>query len=408
MKTTRSSLLLAALLFMAVLALSWLGWHRWDGKRHSVEPSGSQRGETNSTPAAAADTTKPPNPSPQLTVGGQERDFIAAFNTPIAFYGRVIDQYGDSVPDADVKLSANDKPFGGRPSHYTRKTDTGGRFSIEGIAGITLGVEVSKPGYHAIPSVYGEVTSSGLFEYGLSSKGPYQSSKNIPTIFTLHKVGTIEPLVKVGKKNFRIARDGSSISIAVDEQGAHQIILRCWNLELQRPANQRQYDWRLEITVPNGGLLRREDAFAFEAPQDGYVSSDKIEMLLSMGNQWRSLVERSYFIKFDDGTFARADLEMHAAGDHFVVWKSFFNPKTGSRNLEEVAPQHHRKTLRPALIRVAANRSADDSANPVGLPIAALPPATRVPRLCVLTPGTRRQSGAATAILSAAGGEPSG
>jgi hypothetical protein len=246
----------------------------------------------------------------------------------------VIDQYGDPIPDADVKFSANDKAFGGRPSHYSRKADTGGRFSIEGIAGITLGVEVSKPGYRGIPPAYGKVASSGLFEYGLSSQGPYQSSKDSPTIFTLHKVGTIEPLVKVGEKNFRIGRDGSPLSIAVDEHGAHQVILRCWNQELQRPANQRQYDWRLEITVLNGGLLRREDAFAFEAPQDGYVSTNTIEMLGSMGNQWRSFSERSYFIKFDDGTFARANLEMHAGGDHFVVWESFFNPRSGSRNLE--------------------------------------------------------------------------
>ncbi|PYI91943.1 MAG: hypothetical protein DME97_12180 [Verrucomicrobia bacterium] len=337
MKATPSRLLLAALLIAVVLALSWLGWQRRDGKRRSAEPSGPQTEETNSTSVAAVDGTMTPKSSPPLTVGAQERNFISAFNTPIAFYGRVIDQYGDPVPEADVKLSANDKAFGGRPSHYTRKTDTGGRFSIEGIAGITLGVEVSKPGYHSIPSAYGKVTSSGLFEYGLSSKGPYQSSKDVPTIFTLHKVGMLEPLVKVGKKNFRIARDGSPLSIAIDEQGAHQVIFRCWNQEMQRPANQRQYDWRLEITVPNGGLLRREDGFAFEAPQDGYVSSDTIEMLVSMGNQWRSLIERSYFINFNDGTSARANLEMHPGGDHFVVWESFFNPKPGSRNLESGA-----------------------------------------------------------------------
>jgi hypothetical protein len=269
-------------------------------------------------------------PSPQATLEAQERAFITAFNTPIAFYGRVIDQYGDPIPDAQVKLSANDKVFGGPPSRYTRKTDTGGRFSIEGIVGITLGVEVSKPGYRVIPPAYGKVTSSGLFEYGLSSRGAYQFSKEIPTMFTLHKIGAVEPLVKIGEKNFRLARDGAPLPVAVDEQGAHQIVLRYWNQELQQPTGQRQHDWRLEIHVPNGGLLKRKDTSAFEAPQEGYVSTDTVEMPMSLGNQWRS-----YFIKFDDGTFARANLEMHAGGDHFVVWESFFNPKAGSRNLEE-------------------------------------------------------------------------
>ena len=337
MKRARNRLLLVALLTLALLALLWLGAQKWKGKRRSIVTAEPQAGDKNSTPVTGVESAISPKPPPQASVGAQEKSFITAFNTPIAFYGRVIDQYGDPVPDADVKLSANDKAFGGQPSHYARKTDTAGRFSIEGIVGITLGVEVSKPGYRGIPPVYGKVTSSGLFEYGLSSQEPYHSSKDAPTIFTLHKVGTIEPLVKVGEKNVRIARDGSPLSIAVDGQGAHPVILRCWNQELQRPANQRQYDWRLEITVSNGGLLKREDAFAFEAPQDGYVSSNTNEMLASLGDQWRSVAERSYFIKFDDGTFARANLEMHAGGDHFVVWESFFNPKPGSRNLESGA-----------------------------------------------------------------------
>lgn len=339
MKTTRSRLWFAALLAIAVLALLWLFSQKREGKRGGVETTGPPAAARNTTAVSAPESTISPKPSPQAMMEADEKAFITAFNTPIAFYGRVMDQYGDPIPDADVRLSANDKAFGGHPSQYVRKTDIDGRFWIEGIVGITLGVEISKPGYHSIPPAYGKVTSSGLFEYGLSSQGSHRSSKDAPTIFTLLKVGTIEPLVKIGKKNFRMARDGSPLSIAVDEQGAHQVILRCWSQELQRPETQRQYDWRLEVTVAKGGLLRREDAFAFEAPQDGYVSSETIEMLASMGNQWRSFFERSYFIKFDDGTFARANLEMQAEGDHFVVWESFFNPKPSSRNLESGAKQ---------------------------------------------------------------------
>jgi hypothetical protein len=261
------------------------------------------------------------------------------YGTPIEFYGRVLDQHGFPVPDANVELSANDK-WTGPPSTYSRKTDGQGMFSITGIHGLTLGIEVSKPGYRVIPPVYRKVTSSGLFEYGLSSQGPYRSSKDNPTIFSLHKIGVLEPLVHVGEKNFRMARDGSPVSIVMDGQGVHRVTVRCWNQELQRPVGQRQYDWRLEISVPNGGLLARKDAFAFEAPQYGYLPSETVDMPAALGNQWRSFAERSYFIRFEDGTFARATLEMHAAGDHFVVWESFFNPKAGSPNLESPAPSH--------------------------------------------------------------------
>jgi hypothetical protein len=265
--------------------------------------------------------------------------FKSDFRTPINFYGKVIDQRGDPVPDAEVKLSANDKADG-RPSEYTRRTDEAGMFSITGAHGITLAVEVSKPGYRAIPPQHGKATSSGVFEYGLSSHGVYQSSENAPTIFVLYKPGPTEPLVKIGEKNFRIARDGSPLSIALDGRSAHQVILRCWNTDLQRPEGQQKYDWRLEITVPNGGLVARNDAFDFEAPTAGYLPTDKIDMSASLPfghGGWSGSAERSYFLRFADGIFARAKLEMHAGGDHFVVWESFLNPKAGSRNLETTA-----------------------------------------------------------------------
>jgi len=89
--------------------------------------------------------------------------------------------------------------------------------------------------------------------------------------------------------------------------------------------------------VPNGGLIARKDAFEFEAPEGGYLPSDSVEMPATLGNQWRSSAERSYFVRFDDETFGRVELEMQAGGDHFVVWKSFLNPKAGSRNLETTA-----------------------------------------------------------------------
>lgn len=322
------------LLVIGLVVFWWVTLKKSDDLSSKVAtPSVPHAKNETQTPATANQATPPPKPPPSTTFEAQERAFITAFKTPIAFYGRVIDQHGEPVPEADVKLSANDNAFGGQPSEYTRKTDASGMFSITGIGGLTLAVEVFKPGYSVIPPVYGKTTSSGLFEYGLS-RGPYQSSKSAPTIFTLYKIGAVEPLVKVGEKNFRIARDGAPLSIALYQQGGHQVVLRCWNQELQRPTGQRQYDWRLEVSVPNGGLVARKDAFDFEAPDASYLPSDSVEMPTSLGNQWRSFAERSYFIHFDDGTFARGNLRMRAAGDHFVVWESFFNPKPGSRNLE--------------------------------------------------------------------------
>ena len=264
----------------------------------------------------------------------QSQRFTAAFLTPISFYGKVVDQYGLPVSEANVKLSSNDKPLGGNPSEYSRNTDANGLFSISGIVGLTLAVEVSKPGYRVMPPVDNKTASSGIFEYGLSSaKGPYQANRNAPTIFTLHKYGQLVALKKVGEKNFKVARDGTPLSIFLDNN--HQIVIRCINTELNRPAGQREYDWRLEINVLNGGLIIRKDSFVFEAPESGYQSGEIINMPTSLPiGQWRDSVQRSYFIQFNDNTFARVNLDMQAGGDHFVVWESFLNPTPGSRNLE--------------------------------------------------------------------------
>lgn len=317
-----------------LLALLWLVFRRSNEQQVKALPAPPPaQNQTSSNPGVPHPPQAGTTQNEQVPAPAQQQRFTASFLTPITFYGKVVDQHGEPVAQADVKLSANDKPLGGNPSEYTRTTDAEGLFSISGIVGLTLAVEVSKTGYRVMPPADDKVTSSGLFEYGLSSiKGPPPTDKNAPVIFTLYKYGQLEPLTKVGEKNFRVARDGSPLTIALDP--AHQVVLRCWNGEFSRPANQRQYDWKLEISAPDGGVIARKDDFLFEAPETDYHPSDTINMPASLPpGQWHDSAKRSYFVRFNDDTFARVNLEMQAGGDHFVEWESFLNPKTGSRNL---------------------------------------------------------------------------
>jgi hypothetical protein len=294
----------------------------------SKNPMFSAPASSSASPSAAL--------SPKITASDQQKRFIEAFATPIDFYGRVIDQHGDVVSGADVKIAVNDKPFGGRPSEYSKKTDEIGSFAINGIRGLTLAVEVSKPGYDVIPPADNGVTSSGLFEYGLSSnRGKPHSSMDKPIVFTLRKPGMREPLVKIDEQNLRIERDGTPLLISIDREQLHNVVIRCWTNDNNRADGQRKYDWRLETSVERGSLAPRTDTFNYEAPDAGYGKTDVINMPASLlQNQWHGFAKRSYFIRFDDGIFARAEIEIHAGGDHFVVWSSALNPKPGSRNLE--------------------------------------------------------------------------
>lgn len=332
----RNKRLLATLIAVAVLTILFLCIRKTaDQNRNSVTTSIPQMpSKSTSVPGTEAEATSPPTLPPANSYESAINRVESDYRTPINFYGRVLDQHGLPVPAANVNISANDK-WNGPSSEYFRTTDAQGLFSITGIHGLTLVVRVTKSAYREIPRPYGKVTSSGLFEYGLSSKGPYRSSKEQPTIFTLHKIGNLEPLVKIAERNFRMARDGIPLFISLDGKEGHQVVLRCWNKELERPEGQRVYDWRLEISVPTGGLLLRKDNFAFNAPQYGYMPSDSIEMSASLPQgEWRGSAERSYFFQFADGTYACAKLEMQAGGDHFVVWESYFNPKPDSTNLE--------------------------------------------------------------------------
>ncbi|HKQ37638.1 MAG TPA: carboxypeptidase-like regulatory domain-containing protein [Verrucomicrobiae bacterium] len=272
-------------------------------------------------------------PTPRSTsVETQQRKFIEAFNTSITFFGQVLDQNGAPVVSANVQIAANDKAFGGKPSQYALKSDAGGRFSISGISGITLSVEVSKPGYRIIPPADNRVTSSGVFNYALSSsRGRHQPNPDNPVRFSLYKIGPSESLYKVPTKDYPIAQNGSPLVISLDPAGAHRVVLRCWSNKGQ---NQQQYDWRVEIEPINGGLAVREGV-SVEAPGDGYVSKDSMEMPASLPREhWDSSAERSYFLRFDDGLFGSAKMQIHSAGDRFVTWESLLNANPGSRNLE--------------------------------------------------------------------------
>jgi len=264
--------------------------------------------------------------------------FKASFATPINLYGKVLDQHGDPVTSADIQYSVLGLT-GKQKKQITSKPD--GSFEITGHHGGTLGVEVSKSGYRKMPGADDKVGSGKLFYFGLGH--PPVSSPEAPVVFTLQKPGVIEPLIHAEERNYRLPRDGSPTEIDLHQGGnnSHRVVLRCWNKELEpRSQTEPQYDWRLEIAVPDGGITERKDNMAFEAPSVGYEPKASIEMPVNAKPHWSASAERSYFIRFEDNTFARVALRMRARGDHFIVWESHLNPKPGSRNLEADPSQH--------------------------------------------------------------------
>lgn len=306
--------------------------------------SGSSKQNTTSVPTVGNPTiskTESPD-SPGAAA------FAAAHLTPILFYGKVVDQNGNPIPDAEVEYSGNNIPWGGA-ARQQMKTDAKGEFRITS-SGLSLSVNVSKENYRSLlrrsdippEEAAGDPSSSDSFNYAkLFGPTVHKPDKAHPVVFTLYKSGKLEPLIIQPGKDLIMAKDGSPIRVELNPGNPKTVIeMQCWTDD-KIPNAERHYDWRFKMTVLSGGLEERLDEIAFIAPPSGYEerSFDYSMKKELPGNQWRDEVVKSFFVRFEDDTYAILDVNMISGGGHFAVVSSRLNPKPGSRNLETAPPK---------------------------------------------------------------------
>ncbi len=258
------------------------------------------------------------------------------FRTPITFYGKVVDDKGNPVAGAKIKLSpdSNMDPNGPQPD-YEQTSDANGLFSITGVHGMGLVVQVSKEGYYSEGQ-----DSGGVFDYAVTDAGdkPPHPNQNDPAVFVLRKMGETEALI-VQKRDVKISRTGIPITMDLRTGktfGDHSsdIRVQAWtNDQGHVPGTFMRYDWKCIVTVPGGGLQPRAGEFDFQAPADGYKPSDEIAMS-AKDPHWRSEATREYFLKLANGDYARIKFTMYPGGDNFFNITSYLNPTPGHRNLE--------------------------------------------------------------------------
>jgi len=250
------------------------------------------------------------------------------YQSPISFWGKVVDQNQQPVDGVHIHYEAVDRPWESGDK-YDGSSDETGLFLISGVHGIGLYVRVSKEGYYQL----GDKSMRG-FHTGSSD----MPTKDNPAIFELRKMGETEPLIVkgVGKK---IARDGTPVQINLTTGQTYNVQngdmqVQAWTNDASVPVNSGlHYDWRCKITIPGGGLQPRAGDFNFEAPSAGYQPSDEIDMPAN-DIQWRDNAKRSYFLQLKNGEYARIDFQMIAGGDHFFEITSYLNPIPGHRDLE--------------------------------------------------------------------------
>ncbi|MBI2813877.1 MAG: hypothetical protein HYX71_06305 [Opitutae bacterium] len=277
----------------------------------------------------------------QALADKDERDF----NTPITFYGIVLDEKDLQVSAPTVLYASIDGSFDGERK---LQGDQGGRFTISGIRGKYLDVKVAHPGYYEI----GE--SRRRFTYASNDRGPdFKPDPAKSEIFRLRKKGEAAELVREDERVLFTKEDGHARSFSLydhsrrRDQPDYVILQGVDTAELDRQGKPVR---RLEMVVPKGGIQQRTDPFAFVAPSDGYQSS-----MYYMRIPGQPL---DYFVKFDNGNYGRFTI-MGSGGEYWI--ESYLNPDQ-SPNLE-YDPAKEITVIRNGLMGIDLLYPASDDPN---------------------------------------------
>lgn len=262
-----------------------------------------------------------------------------AYNTPISFYGKVVDYSTNVVAGANVRFRVATDPNDEGAAHntttgteYHTMSDSNGLFSLTGVFGGTLTVLVSKDGFHSTDR------SGRMFHYfdhdGILGSRPTQME---PAIFVLKRKRGAEPMIHRLSRVFYIARDGTPVGVSFHARSPSGEIpdlhVHMWS-DAGSTNAQGQYDWSYKFSIPGGGLADRKDKYDFQAPSDGY--REVIEgAMVAGGDNWHTTIQRDFFGKLQNGCHVRFKVSLTTWGrGSFAIESFFMNPAPGSRNLE--------------------------------------------------------------------------
>lgn len=257
--------------------------------------------------------------------------------TPITFFGKVVDQHGNPVAGANVRGNAEMvKRWMGQEwdTHFTT-TDDNGRFRFSGLHGQSLVVSPAKDGYEYR-------SNNAVYEYAMvAEKDLYHPDPNAPVVFKMWKQQGAEPLIS-GKKFFGIKADGTPFTIDLAKGTKREGKWPDGDLVVNvvQPArinDEQPFDWSFSIEAIDGGVIEARDTqYLNEAPAVGYESQIAHEVKAGE-REWSEETHKTFYVKSRNGNqFARVISEIRANYQGAAVFsiRYLVNPKRGSRNLE--------------------------------------------------------------------------
>ena len=248
---------------------------------------------------------------------------------PIEFYGKVVDQFGQPVSDAEVELNWT-TVIGPIPDpKKSIYSDTDGRFEVNGIQGKRLWIAVSKKGYLYSSNSVASFEFAAFYENNFHVPDP-----NNPVLFHLHKLLGAEPMYQY-QANSEIMFGGSPVFIDVATGKFAQNGDFAFSLRLDG-RSEKEPDYTLQLQARNNaGFVLTNERFPFDAPVSGYQNLMFIHQKAGETN-YNSRQSFHFYAKTHDGKYGVVWFEVTVPriGDVASCNATIrYNP-SGSRNLE--------------------------------------------------------------------------
>jgi len=253
-------------------------------------------------------------------------------NTPIEFYGKVVDQHGNPVPDAKIVAEVRTdhfKEYRSDKKNVLLGTDQAGNFDLIGAYGSALSLNITKEGY--------ELSSKAErgYLYLPNGRSPNPENRMIFHMWKLEGKAVLNGSSWQGK----VTCDGDTnrfdlLKGSRSSDGELEIACIRKPLNFERTSDQ-PYEYKIIIRIVGGGIQPTDDEFTYVARDAGYMPE------ITLGKEpgqpgWQGWVRQEFYIKTAEGDYGRLWIEWdagHRPAPTMLSWNCSVNP-SGSRNLE--------------------------------------------------------------------------